>query len=216
MTDLDTEHSAGTASGDQVVSFTAMEDGTEADYLLLDGFERQHAAGLGRRILETLGRLTDSLGGYKITRLEHSLQTATRARLDGADIDWVVAALVHDIGDELAPYNHAEFAASILRPYVREEVTWVVEQHALFQSYYFAHHLGGDRNARDRLAGHQWAQLCADFCARWDQSSFDPDFPIHPLDSFADEVIEVFGRTAHAADVVAAGSAVLTQTGAGA
>ena len=140
-----------TADDTAVVSFTAMEDGTAADYALLDRFERAHAAGLGDRILATLARLDDSLGGYRVTRLEHSLQTATRARRDGADIDWVVAALVHDIGDELAPYNHAEFAAAVIRPYVREEVAWVVEQHGVFQSWYFAHHLGGDRNRRDTL-----------------------------------------------------------------
>jgi predicted HD phosphohydrolase len=201
-------HESGPESG--IVSFTAMADGTEADYLLLDKYERHHASGLAHRIVESLGRLTGSLGGYKITRLEHSLQTATRARLDGADIDWVVAALMHDLGDELAPYNHAEYAASILRPYVRSEVTWVVEQHGLFQSYYFAHHFGGDRNARDQLADHPWAALCNDFCARWDQASFDPDFHIHPLDSFVDELTEVFARPAHAPDVIAAGSGSLS------
>jgi predicted HD phosphohydrolase len=189
----------------QVVSFTAMEDGTAADYRFLDRLEREHAARLGERILESLERLTDSLGGYRITRLEHSLQCATRARTDGADDDWVVAALVHDIGDELAPYNHAELAAAVLRPYVREEVTWVIEQHAIFQSWYFAHHLGGDRNRRDAFAGHPWAELCADFCARWDQSSFDPDHPIDPLGSFEDQVLSVFGRRAYDPSVVAAG-----------
>ena len=188
-----------------VVSFTSMEDGTAADYALLDRFEREHAAGLGDRILGTLARLEDSLGGYCITRLEHSLQSATRARRDGADIDWVVAALVHDIGDELAPYNHSELAAAVLRPYVREEVTWVVEQHGVFQSWYFAHHLGGDRNRRDAYADHPWAPLCAEFCARWDQSSFDPDHPIDSLDSFADEVREVFSRPAHDVRITAAG-----------
>jgi predicted HD phosphohydrolase len=196
-----------TTSETAAVSFTAMEYGSADDYALLDGFERQHASQLGDRILDTLDRLTDSLGGYQITRLEHSLQTATRARLDGADIDWIVAALVHDIGDELAPYNHSELAAAVLRPYVREEITWVIEQHGVFQSYYFAHHLGGDRNGRDAFDSHEWAPLCADFCALWDQSSFDPSFPIHTLDSFADEVREVFSRTAHDPSVVAAGPA---------
>lgn len=200
-----------TAPDTGAVSFTAMEDGTAADYALLDRFEREHAAGLGDRILDTLARLTDSLGGYRITRLEHSLQSATRARLDGADIDWVVAALVHDIGDELAPYNHAEFAAAVLRPYVREEVTWVIEQHGVFQSWYFAHHLGGDRNRRDAYADHRWAPLCADFCARWDQSSFDPDHQIDSLDSFADEVREVFSRAAHDPRVTAAGPSRLVR-----
>lgn len=192
-----------------VVSFTAMEHGTAADYALLDRYEHEHAAGLAGRVLDTLGRLTDSMGGYRITRLEHSLQSATRARLDGADVDWVVAALLHDIGDELAPFNHSELAASILQPYVREEVHWVVQHHGVFQSYYFAHHLGGDRDARDRFAGHQWADLCARFCADWDQNSFDPEFPIDPLDSFADDVHSVFAREPWAPAVIAAGPAQL-------
>jgi predicted HD phosphohydrolase len=189
-----------------VVSFTAMADGTAADYELLERYERRYAAGLADRLLDSLDALSGSLGGYLISRLEHSLQAATRARLDGAAIDWVVAALLHDIGDELAPYNHSELAASILQPYVAEEVHWVVLHHGVFQSYYYAHHLGGDRHARDRYRDHRWAGLCEEFCARWDQSSFDPDFPIHPLDSFADDVREVFGRTAWDPSVVAVGS----------
>jgi len=200
-----------TAGDIDVVSFTAMEDGTPADYVLLDRFERAHAAGLGDRILATLARLDDSLGGYRVTRLEHSLQSATRARRDGADIDWVVATLVHDIGDELAPYNHAEYAAAVVRPYVREEIAWVIEHHGVFQSWYYAHHLGGDRNRRDAYADHPWAPLCAEFCARWDQSSFDPDHPTDSLDSFADAVHEVFSRPAHDPRFVAAGPARLAR-----
>ena len=181
-----------TAHDADTVSFTAMSDGTAADYALLERCEREYAAGLGDRILDALARLDDSLGGYRVTRLEHSLQSATRARADGADVDWVVAALVHDIGDELAPFNHSEYAAAIVRPYVREEVTWVIEQHGVFQSWYFAHHLGGDRNRRDAFADHPWAPLCAEFCARWDQVSFDPEYRNDPLESFADDVREVF------------------------
>jgi predicted HD phosphohydrolase len=188
-----------------IVSFTAMEDGTADDYALLDRYETVHAAGLADRVLGTLDRLSDSLGGYRITRLEHSLQSATRARLDGAGVDWVVAALVHDIGDELAPFNHSELAAAVVQPYVAEEVHWVVLHHGVFQSYYYAHHLGGDRHARDRYRGHRWAGLCEEFCARWDQSSFDPDFPIHDLASFEDEVREVFGRIAWDPTVVTVG-----------
>lgn len=189
-----------------IVSFTAMADGTAADYELLERYETRYAAGLADRLIDSLDALSGSMGGYQISRLEHSLQSATRARLDGANLDWVVAALLHDIGDELAPYNHSEFAASILQPYVAEEVHWVVLHHGVFQSYYYAHHLGGDRNVRDRYRGHRWAGLCEEFCERWDQSSFDPDFPIHPLDSFVDDVREVFGRVAWDPKVVTVGS----------
>ncbi|HEY5663459.1 MAG TPA: HD domain-containing protein [Ilumatobacter sp.] len=189
-----------------VVSFTAMADGTAADYAMLDLYERVHSAGLPDRVLETLDRLTGSLGGYRITRLEHSLQAATRARLDGADVNWVVAALVHDIGDELAPFNHSEYAAAILQPYVPAEVHWVIRHHGVFQSYYYAHHLGGDRHARDQFRDHRWGALCEQFCAQWDQNSFDPDFPIHALASFEDELREVFGRVAWSSESTAVGS----------
>jgi predicted HD phosphohydrolase len=188
------------------VSFTAMADGSPEDYALLDGYERAYAAGLGNRVLAGLERLADSIGGYQVSRLDHSLQAATRARLDGAGVEWVVAALVHDIGDELAPFNHSELAAALLQPYVAEEVHWVVRHHGVFQSYYYAHHLGGDRNARDRYRHHRWAGLCEEFCHRWDQSSFDPGFPTQPLDAFTDDVAEIFGREAWDPAVVGVGS----------
>jgi len=181
----------------RMVSFRAMKDGTREDYLLLDESERVYALGLADRVLEQLRRLDHTLEGYPLTRLGHSLQTATRALRDAADEEMIVAALVHDIGDELAPYNHAEFAASILRPYVRPEVTWIVAQHGLFQNYYYVHHLGGDRNARDRYRDHPWYAACAHFCAAWDQCSFDPDYAAEPLATFEPLVRRVFARTPH-------------------
>src|SRR5271155_4211986 len=142
------------------VSFLQMKDGTQEDYLLLDQSERISARALPDRILESLGKLDHSLEGYRVSRLEHSLQTASRAEADGADDEMILAALVHDIGDELAPYNHAEIAAGIVRPYVRPQVTWIVEQHGLFQTYYYAHHTGRDRNGREKFRGHPWYQAC--------------------------------------------------------
>jgi predicted HD phosphohydrolase len=181
----------------RMVSFRAMRDGTREDYLLLDESERAYAVDLAERVLEQLRKLDHSLEGYPLTRLGHSLQTATRAMRDHADEELIVAALLHDIGDELAPYNHAEFAASILRPYVRPEVSWIVAQHGLFQNYYYVHHLGGDRNARDRYRDHPWYQACAHFCATWDQCSFDPDYATAPLEEFAPLVRRIFSRTPH-------------------
>jgi len=180
-----------------MVSFRRMEDGTREDYLLLDKSEREYAVALPDHVLGALRKLDHSLEGYPVSRLGHSLQAATRAFADGADDELLVAALIHDIGDELAPYNHAEIAAGILRPYVRPEVTWIVEQHGLVQSYYYAHHLGGNRNARDRLQGHQWYAACEAFCSRWDQSSFDPDYPTKPLEFFEPWVRRIFSRPAH-------------------
>ncbi|MBO6559661.1 MAG: HD domain-containing protein [Nisaea sp.] len=190
----------------ETVSFTQMKDGTKEDYELLERLEEPYRAGTADRLLaELAAQADDTLAGYKITRLEHGLQSATRARRDGADTDWVVAALLHDIGDRLAPQNHDRMAAEILRPFVREEVAWVVEHHGLFQSYYYGHHYGWDRDARDRFRDHPCYASCADFCERWDQSSFDPDYQSDPLDSFVGDVRAVFARKAYDPAVIRAG-----------
>jgi predicted HD phosphohydrolase len=186
------EHTMG-----KIVSFRQMKDGTREDYLLLDESERDFAKGLPQQIMTALKRLDHSLEGYPLTRLGHSLQTATRALRDGADDELVVAALIHDLGDELSPYNHAEIAAGIIRPYVREEVTWIVEQHGLFQTYYYVHHMGGDRQMRDKFKDHKWFESCANFCERYDQASFDPDYDTLPLEAFAPLVEKIFSRTPH-------------------
>lgn len=189
----------------RIVGFTQMKDGSREDYELLERHERDYLRMLPDRIMGALEALHSGLGGYPVTRLEHSLQAATRARRDGADSEMIVAALVHDIGDDLAPFNHADIAAAMLRPFVRPEVTWIVEQHGLFQSYYYGHHLGGDRNGRDRHREHRWYRRCEDFCAHWDQSSFDPSYRWDALDSFEPLVREIFTRKAWDPRYVAAG-----------
>jgi predicted HD phosphohydrolase len=180
----------------RIVSFTQMKDGTREDYELLELHERDYLRLLPDRILGGLRALDTGLGGYAVSRLEHSLQTATRARRDGADDEMVAAALIHDIGDDFAPYNHAGIAAEILRPYVRPEVTWIVEQHGLFQSYYYAHHQGGNRHGREKFRDHPWYEACKEFCANWDQSSFDPAYRSDPIESFEPVVRKIFSRKA--------------------
>lgn len=177
------------------VRFTQMRDGTFEEYQFLKTLEHAYIAALPDRILGALRELDDGLGGYRVTRLEHSLQSATRAEADGADVDWIVAALVHDIGDTLAPDNHSQMAAAIIRPYVREEVTWVVNMHGLFQQHYYGHHIGLDPDARDAYRDHPWFASCERFCERWDQAAFDPDYPTAPLGHFEPMVREVFTRT---------------------
>lgn len=187
------------------VKFTQMKDGDKEDYDFLGHHEVEFAAGTADRLLQALVNLDVSLSGYQVTRLGHSLQSATRAERDGADIDWIVSALLHDIGDIYAPYNHDEYAASILRPFVREQCTWVVEKHGDFQMLYFGHHVGGDQNKRDAYKGHIYFDDCADFCERWDQSSFDPDYDTLPIEHFADRVQEVFARKAYDPNVIRTG-----------
>lgn len=176
------------------VSFTQMKEGTREEYLFLDEFESEYARGLPDRIMEALRNLEHTLSGYQVSRLDHSLQAATRALNDGADEEIVVAALVHDIGDELAPYNHAQYATAVIRPYVRPEVTWIINMHGVFQYYYYIHHLGGDRDQRDRYRDHPWYQACADFCEKYDQAAFDPNYPTKPLEFFESLVRKIFSR----------------------
>jgi len=182
----------------ETVSFRRMDEGTHADYALLHKWEQVYIQDLPNRILAALMRLDDSLAGYQISRLEHSLQTATRAEYDGADIEFIVAALIHDLGDELAPENHSQLAAAIIRPYVRPEVTWVLEHHGIFQMAYYADKLGLDKDARDRYRTHKWFSSAERFCRDWDQLSFDPDYPTRSLSDFAPLVQTVFSRPAFA------------------
>lgn len=193
----------------KTVGFTRMKDGTRDEYLLLHELEKPFLALTADRVLEELRRQeTATIEGYRITRLDHGLQSATRAFRDGADIDWVVGALLHDIGDGLAPQNHDRMSAEVIRPFVREEVSWVVEHHGIFQMLYYGHHYGWDRNARERFKGHPSYDACADFCERWDQASFDPDYDSEPLEFFEPMLREVFSRKAHAADVIRSGMAL--------
>src|SRR5262245_2483092 len=165
-------------------SFTRMTDGTAADYQVIAEHSAIFMRELPDRVLAHLRLLGDGTGGYAVDRLTHSLQTATRAHRDGRDAEYVVCALLHDIGDTLASFNHSELAATILQPFVSEQNHWIVQQHAVFQGYYFFHHLGLDRNVRERFRGHRWFADCAEFCARYDQNSFDPAYDTLPLEFF--------------------------------
>jgi|TARA_B110000238_G_C16139579_1_gene445527 predicted HD phosphohydrolase len=189
----------------KTVNFTQMKDGTAEEYAFLTKNETEHAKGTADKLLQALVNLDEGLSGYKITRLGHSIQSATRAWRDGADIDWVVCALLHDIGDIYAPYNHDEYAAAILRPFVREQCSWCVQAHGDFQMVYYGHHVGGNPNKRDQFTGHIYFDDCALFCERWDQSSFDPDYDTLSIDFFAPMVREVFARQAYDPDVIRTG-----------
>ena len=178
----------------KTVNFTQMKDGTKDEYLLLDKYEQEYIDGTAERILNFMKGLTSTLEGYKITRLEHSLQSATRALNDGADEEMIVAALLHDIGDELAPLNHSEYAASVLKPYVSEKTHWIIEKHGEFQMYYYAHHLGKNQNQRDKYKDHKYYQDAVHFCEKWDQASFDPNYESKPLEFFAPMVKKIFAR----------------------
>ncbi|MEL6565843.1 MAG: peptidase [Pseudomonadota bacterium] len=193
------------------VKFTAMKDGDREDYAFLTEHEVAYTKGTADRLLTALETLDEGLSGYKITRLGHSLQSATRAWRDGADTDWLVSALLHDIGDIFAPYNHDEYAASILKPFVREQCTWVVEKHGDFQMIYYGEHVGANPHKRDAHAGHAYFDDCATFCERWDQSSFDPDYDTLPLDVFRPLVHAVFARTPYDPAVVQPGRRVPLQ-----
>lgn len=189
------------------VRFTRMQDGTREEYEFLNALELDHTRQTAERLLKAMVELDQSLSGYQVTRLGHSLQSATRAWRDGADTDWVVAALLHDIGDIFAPYNHDEYAATILKPFVREQCTWCVQTHGDFQMLYYGHHLDGfDANKRERHRGNRYFDDCAAFCERWDQASFDPDHDDLPLEFFAPLVREIFARRAFDPAVIRPGA----------
>ncbi len=176
------------------VSFTEMKHGTKEDYLFLEKHEKNYVNKTADRVLKYMSGLTKTLEGYPISRLEHSLQSATKALRAGEDEEMIVATLLHDIGDELAPMNHSEYAAAILKPYVSEKTHWIVERHGEFQAYYYAHHLGGDRNKREKYKDHKYYEATIDFCEKYDQGCFDPNYKSLPLEHFEPMVRKIFSR----------------------
>lgn len=175
------------------VLFTAMEHGTQADYDLVFAHDAKNAAVQADRVLDWL-RQMDGDSPYQISRLDHCLQTATRAENDGADDETIACALLHDIGDILAPTNHAQVAAALLAPYVSEKNHWIVKHHGLFQGYYWFEYCGLDPDARDKLRDHKYYNACADFCANWDQVSFDPNYETRLLEHFEPLVRALFAQ----------------------
>ncbi len=167
----------------QTVNFTRMIDGTAEEYAFLDEIEAAELSKFPDRVLGWL-RTMDDHTGYKITRLEHCLQAATRAHRAGEDEETVVCALLHDVGDHLAPANHSEVAAAMLRPYISDKNYWIIKHHGVFQGIYYFHFYGEDPNARDRWIDHPYYQAAVDFCANYDQCSFDPDYNWESLDFF--------------------------------
>lgn len=176
------------------VSFTEMKHGTKADYDLLVRLHQENATGVADRVLAMLNAMDEQRTGYRIDRRRHALQSATRAWRDGADDDWVIAALLHDLGDHLAPFSDGHLPAAILRPFVREQCSWTVAHHTTFQIVYYAHLIGGDPDARDVHRDSPYFEDCALFCERWDQCSFDPAYREEPLSRFEPVLRAVFAR----------------------
>ena len=174
--------------------FREMKQGTQEDWAIIGSEYMAFAKGLPDRVLDHLRLLDGDFGGFPVDRLTHSLQTATRAHRDGRDEAYVVMALLHDIGDTLGSYNHPEVAAAILKPFVSEEVHWICQNHGAFQGYYYFHFLGMDQNAREKFRGHEHFEACREFCEKYDQAAFDPDYESESLEFFEPMVRRVMAR----------------------
>ncbi len=165
-------------------SFKTMQDSTREDWQLIGGEFMQFTRGLPERVIKHLQILEGDYGGFPVDRYTHSLQTATRALRDGRDEEYVVCALLHDIGDTLGSFNHPDIAAAILKPFVSEANHWMVQNHGIFQGHYFFHHIGLDRDMRDNFRGHPHYERTAEFCALYDNPAFDPKAETLPIAEF--------------------------------
>lgn len=175
-------------------TFKSFVDSTRDDWMIIGRETAEFNKGLADRVLGHLRILRGDYGGFPIDRLEHSLQTATRAHRDGRDEEYVVCALLHDIGDTLGSYNHPDIAAAILKPFVSEQNHWMVANHGVFQGYYFFEHLGLNKNMREQYQGHPWYEYTAQFCHLYDQAAFDPDYESETLEFFEPMVRRVFEK----------------------
>ena len=174
--------------------FTRMEDSTAEDWRVIGGEFAGFARTLPDRILAHLKLLEGDYGGFPVDRYTHSLQTATRALHAGRDDEYVVCALLHDIGDSLGSFNHFDIAAAILKPFVSDENLWMVQHHGIFQGYYFFHHIGLNREMREQFRGHAHFERTAEFCDLYDNPAFDPKGQALPISEFEPLVRRVFAQ----------------------
>jgi len=174
--------------------FRTMTECTQEDWDIIRAHMKPFSANGGARVLDHLRLLDGDFGGFPVDRLTHCLQTATRAYRDGRDEEYVVMALLHDIGDTLGAYNHPDIAAAILKPFVSEELHWIVQHHGIFQGYNFFHYLGLDRNMRDQYADHPYYAATAEFIEKYDCPAFDPDYDTLPLEFFEPMVMKLFEK----------------------
>jgi len=179
-------------------SFTRMDESTAEDWVHIADQHGVQVGELADRILDHLRLLDDDHGGFAVDRLTHSLQTAHRAETDGRDDAYLVCALLHDVGDVLGPMNHADIAAAVVRPWVSDPYHWMVQHHGIFQGYYFWHHIGGDRDARDAFRGHEYYDLTEEFVRKYDMPAFDGGYPTPPLDHYEPLLRSFFSRSGHA------------------
>lgn len=175
-------------------AFTSIEHSTETDWKIIVSQFVPYAQALPDRVIAHLRLLDGDYGGFPVDRLTHCLQTATLAHRDGRDDEYVVCALLHDIGDTLGSYNHPDIAAAILKPFVTEANHWMVAHHGIFQGYYFFHHLGMDRDMRDTFRGHPHYGRTEEFCARYDGPAFDASYDTFPLAFFEPLLRRVFAQ----------------------
>ncbi len=183
--------------GLQRAKFTSMTVSTQEEWMAIGQISAPYNRQMPDRMLAHLRMLGDDEGGFAVNRLEHSLQTATRAFKDGRDEEYVVCALIHDIGDVLSPSNHAEMGAMVLKPYISEQNHWMMDKHGIFQGYYFFHHLGLDRDMRDQFRGHPHFEYCAQFCHLYDQNSFDPTYQSMSVEDFEPMLRRVLAAPKH-------------------
>ena len=177
--------------------FTDMAESTARDWQIIASQFIPFAKALPNRILDHLRLLDGDFGGFPIDRLQHSLQTATRAFRDNRDEEYVICALLHDVGDTLGAYNHPDIAAAILKPFVSEANHWMVQHHGIFQGYHFFHHIGMDRNLREAFREHPLFEQTEEFCARYDSPSFDADAETLPLELFEPILRRVLAEPKH-------------------
>ena len=172
------------------MSFTTLSETNAEDWQGI--VAEQTSFRLADRVLTHMELLGGDYGGFPVDRLQHSLQTAELAAEAGEDEEYVVCSLLHDIGDTLGSTNHQDVSAAILHPFVSEANHWMVKHHAIFQGYNFFHHVGLDRNLRDKFRDSPHYDLTAHFIEAYDDRAFDAGKPRLSLEPFAPMVRRVF------------------------
>ena len=173
-------------------TFKSFQESTKEEWANIMVCLQETQSHVATRVIEQLRFLESDFGGFPVNRLEHCLQTASRAERDGRDDEYVLCALLHDIGDNLAPFNHPDIAAGIVKPIVSEKNWWMTKHHGIFQGYYFWHYIGLNQNARDEYRDSPHYDYTAEFCELYDSVAFDTEYQSFDLAHYEPLIRDAF------------------------
>jgi predicted HD phosphohydrolase len=173
--------------------FTSMDRSNFFQWLTIaNSSSKLHAINAPKAVINLLKQCQRYSFGMPVNVLQHCLQTATRAARANASDEWVLAALLHDVGIAISYPGHAQISAAIIRSFVSEAVYKTVFHHHEFELAHYGHRIGESTTMRDLYVNENWYAAASIFVDEFVQVSYDPNYDSYPLKEFKPLIKDTF------------------------